>query len=113
MVAALGDAMREQSALDFGIPTTGIAEAVFARALSSSTDQRKAAAGLSAGTLAAAPTDKDTLTTIRRSYHTLKGSGRMVGLASFGEAAWAMERVLNAWLAEQKPMQPGLLHLWN
>ena len=39
-----------KSALDLGIPTTGIAEAVFARALSSSTDQRKAAAGLSAGT---------------------------------------------------------------
>ena len=49
-----------KSALDLGIPTTGIAEAVFARALSSSTEQRKAAAGLSAGTLAAAPTDKDT-----------------------------------------------------
>ena len=32
----------------------------------------------------------------------------MVGLNDFGEAAWAMEQLLNAWLAEQKPMQPPL-----
>ena len=46
-----------KSALDLGIPTTGIAEAVFARALSSSTAQREAARGLAAGHLGAAPTD--------------------------------------------------------
>lgn len=50
-------------------------------------------------------------TTLRRAFHTLKGSSRMVGLNDFGEAAWSMEQVLNAWLAEQKPMQPGLLQL--
>ncbi|MFW0796863.1 NADP-dependent phosphogluconate dehydrogenase [Gordonia sp. CPCC 205515] len=48
-----------KSALDLGIPTTGIAEAVFARALSSSTAQREAARGLAAGHLGDAPTDKD------------------------------------------------------
>ena len=47
-----------KSALDLGIPTTGIAEAVFARALSSATDQRVAARGLSSGNLGDAPTDK-------------------------------------------------------
>lgn len=47
-----------KSALDLGIPTTGIAEAVFARALSSSTDQRRAANGLAAGNLGDAPTDR-------------------------------------------------------
>jgi len=48
-----------KSALDLGIPTTGIAEAVFARALSSSTAQRKNAQGLAAGTTGAlAPEDK-------------------------------------------------------
>ncbi|EGD54512.1 NADP-dependent phosphogluconate dehydrogenase [Gordonia neofelifaecis] len=48
-----------KSALDLGIPTTGIAEAVFARALSSATDQRKSAQGLAAGTTGAqAPADK-------------------------------------------------------
>ncbi|QUD84882.1 NADP-dependent phosphogluconate dehydrogenase [Gordonia polyisoprenivorans] len=46
-----------ESALDLGIPTTGIAEAVFARALSSATDQRAAAQGLAGGTPGAAPTD--------------------------------------------------------
>ncbi|NMO00322.1 NADP-dependent phosphogluconate dehydrogenase [Gordonia sp. TBRC 11910] len=47
-----------KAALDLGIPTTGIAEAVFARALSSSTSQRTAAQGLASGTLSAAPADK-------------------------------------------------------
>ncbi|MCH5642659.1 MULTISPECIES: NADP-dependent phosphogluconate dehydrogenase [unclassified Gordonia (in: high G+C Gram-positive bacteria)] len=46
-----------KSALDLGIPTTGIAEAVFARALSSSTAQREAARGLAAGDLGGTPTD--------------------------------------------------------
>ena len=50
-------------------------------------------------------------TTLRRAFHTLKGSSRMVGLHEFGEAAWAMEQVINVWLAEQKPMQPDLLRL--
>ena len=40
----------------------------------------------------------DCLTTIRRSFHTLKGSGRMVGLKDLGEAAWAIEQTLNLWL---------------
>lgn len=43
-------------------------------------------------------------TTLRRAFHTLKGSSRMVGLDEFGEAGWAMEQMLNAWLAEQQPM---------
>ncbi|AVS73204.1 Hpt domain-containing protein, partial [Paracidovorax cattleyae] len=38
-------------------------------------------------------------------------SSRMVGLDEFGEAAWSMEQVLNAWLAEQKPIQPPMLQL--
>ncbi|MCT1353363.1 MULTISPECIES: NADP-dependent phosphogluconate dehydrogenase [unclassified Gordonia (in: high G+C Gram-positive bacteria)] len=49
-----------KSALDLGIPTTGIAEAVFARALSSATDQRVAARGLSSGNLGSAPADRET-----------------------------------------------------
>jgi len=43
-------------------------------------------------------------TTLRRAFHTLKGSARMVQLDRFGEAAWAMEQLCNAWLAEQQPM---------
>ena len=37
------------------------------------------------------PRDKEALTVIRRSFHTLKGSGRMVGLNHLGEVAWAVE----------------------
>ena len=46
-----------KAALDLGVPVTGIAEAVFARALSGSRDQRAAARGLASGTLGTAPTD--------------------------------------------------------
>jgi len=52
--------------------------------------------------------DLDHLTTLRRAFHTLKGSSRMVGLNEFGEAAWAMEQLLNALLAEQKPASEAL-----
>ncbi|AVT01685.1 Hpt domain-containing protein [Paracidovorax avenae] len=61
--------------------------------------------------LRAAPADLSAQTTLRRAFHTLKGSSRMVGLDEFGEAAWSMEQVLNAWLAEQKPIQPPMLQL--
>ena len=48
-----------KSALDLGVPVTGIAEAVFARALSGSVPQRRAAAGLTAGHLGERPTDAE------------------------------------------------------
>ena len=48
-----------KAALDLGIPVTGIGEAVFARALSSSLAQRKAARNLPSGSLANAPEDRD------------------------------------------------------
>ena len=61
--------------------------------------------------LRAAPGDLREQTALRRAFHTLKGSSRMVGLGEFGEAAWAMEQTLNAWLADEKPMQAPLLQL--
>jgi 6-phosphogluconate dehydrogenase len=48
-----------KSALDLGVPVTGIAEAVFARALSGSVPQRRAAAGMDSGHLGQRPTDAD------------------------------------------------------
>ena len=39
--------------------------------------------------------DKDALTTTRRAFHTLKGSGRMVGAEDIGETAWAIENMFN------------------
>jgi chemosensory pili system protein ChpA (sensor histidine kinase/response regulator) len=52
---------------------------------------------------------REPLVTIRRGFHTLKGSGRMVGLAELGEAAWNVERALNKWLQDNKPATPELL----
>ena len=39
----------------------------------------------------------EALSTIRRSTHTLKGSGRMVGLTDLGDAAWELEQTINLW----------------
>src|SRR2546422_455588 len=57
------------------------------------------------------PGDRDVLTTIRRGFHTLKGSGRMVGLTDLGEVAWEIEQVMNCWLERQQPASPELLEL--
>ncbi|GLQ46973.1 hypothetical protein GCM10007862_20240 [Dyella lipolytica] len=35
------------------------------------------------------------LTSIRRSFHTLKGSGRLVGASTLGEFSWRVENMLN------------------
>lgn len=40
-------------------------------------------------------TDSAALNEVRRGYHTLKGSGRTVGLTAMGEVAWAVESLLN------------------
>ncbi|MDO9436817.1 Hpt domain-containing protein [Hydrogenophaga sp.] len=61
--------------------------------------------------LQAHPIDLEHLTTLRRAYHTLKGSSRMVGLDEFGDAAWAMEQLINTVLAEQRPASSPLLKL--
>jgi chemosensory pili system protein ChpA (sensor histidine kinase/response regulator) len=39
--------------------------------------------------------DRDALVDMRRSFHTLKGSGRLVGALRIGEFAWAYESMLN------------------
>jgi len=41
------------------------------------------------------PDDMEKLITVRRSFHTLKGSGRMVGAERIGEYAWCVENLLN------------------
>ena len=55
--------------------------------------------------------NRDALTEVRRAYHTLKGSGRMVGLNAFGEAGWAVEQTLNNFMSDGKPASPALLSL--
>ncbi|AEF20309.1 Hpt domain-containing protein [Pseudomonas fulva] len=39
--------------------------------------------------------DREALTEIRRAFHTLKGSGRMVRALVIGELAWSIENLLN------------------
>ena len=57
------------------------------------------------------PGSQETLTLLRRGFHTLKGSSRMVSLDSFAEGAAAVERVMNLWLAEARSATPELLDL--
>ena len=57
------------------------------------------------------PHNVELLTTIRRAFHTLKGSGRMVGLKDVGETAWAIEQTLNQWLRQELVVDTPLFDL--
>ena len=65
----------------------------------------------SAARLKAQPDDRDALTTVRRGFHTLKGSGRMVGLTELGEIAFAVEKVHNRLLEDERPASAAVLAL--
>ncbi|MET0775727.1 MAG: Hpt domain-containing protein [Pseudomonas mandelii] len=51
------------------------------------------------------PDDKAALSELRRAFHTLKGSGRMVRALVLGELAWAVENLLNRVL--ERSVAPG------
>ena len=57
------------------------------------------------------PHNPDPLITLRRAFHTLKGSGRMVGLMDLGEVAWEIEQLMNLWLEQKRAASGGLLEL--
>ena len=57
------------------------------------------------------PDDFDTLKEIRRGFHTLKGSGRMVGANQLGELAWSIENMLNRVLDHTIAVDEGFSHL--
>ena len=57
------------------------------------------------------PADREALLTVRRQFHTLKGSGRMVGLIELGELAWGVERIHNRLLEEDRRVTPAVLAL--
>ncbi len=63
---------------------------------------------------AESPDDMETLITVRRSFHTLKGSGRMVGAERIGEYSWSIEsllnRLINRTLVRTPPMVEFILH---
>ncbi len=57
------------------------------------------------------PEDHEALTVIRRSFHTLKGSGRMVGAVAVGEFAWAFENMLNRVIDNTVPAHQAIVDL--
>ncbi len=56
-----------------------------------------------------APEDMETLITVRRSFHTLKGSGRMVGAERIGEYCWSIESLLNKLINRTLARTPPML----
>ncbi len=59
--------------------------------------------------LAGHPHDHEALRAIRRAFHTLKGSGRMVGLTELGELAYDVEKIHNRLLEGGHPATPAVL----
>ncbi|MDJ0653079.1 MAG: Hpt domain-containing protein [Xanthomonadales bacterium] len=57
------------------------------------------------------PDDQEALTTIRRTFHTLKGSGRLVGAYTIGEFSWEIENMLNRVLDQSIAAGPELVDL--
>ena len=54
------------------------------------------------------PDDQQALTNLRRSFHTLKGSGRMVGATVIGDFAWEFETLLNQVLSGVQEPDPAI-----
>ena len=57
----------------------------------------------------AQPDNMDRLRPIRRVFHTLKGSGRLVGARTLGEFAWKIEGMLNRVLDGSRPATPAVV----
>jgi chemosensory pili system protein ChpA (sensor histidine kinase/response regulator) len=57
--------------------------------------------------------DRDALTEVRRAFHTLKGSGRIVKAMDIGELSWSIENMLNRVMdntLEPNKLQIGLIY---
>lgn len=55
--------------------------------------------------------NSDALTVLRRSYHTIKGSGRLAGAKAVGEFAWAIENMLNRVIDGRLEIRPEIFEL--
>src|SRR5262245_20665428 len=55
------------------------------------------------------PLETDALAGVRRAFHTLKGSGRMVGATDIAEFAWAIENLLNKVIENTLQRSPAIL----
>jgi|GEM_PF-1234438 len=56
-------------------------------------------------------TGEDPLEVLRRSFHTLKGSSRTMGMARLGELTWAVENLLNRVLKHVFPLSLEILEV--
>ncbi len=63
----------------------------------------------SRNTLEGNTSDREALQVARRGFHTLKGSGRMVGLTDLGDLAWDIEKVHNRLLDEDRPVTQAVI----
>ncbi len=59
------------------------------------------------------PEDTDSRTEVRRAFHTLKGSGRMVKASIISELAWSVENMLNRIIDGAVPLHDGMFNLIN
>ncbi|WP_460732229.1 Hpt domain-containing protein, partial [Lysobacter tyrosinilyticus] len=59
----------------------------------------------------ATPDDAERMRPIRRVFHTLKGSGRLVGAKTLGEFSWKVENMLNRVLDGTRPASPAVVAL--
>ncbi len=55
------------------------------------------------------PKGEEPLVEIRRGFHTLKGSGRMVGAETIGNLAWAVENLLNKVIENRVTVTPTVI----
>lgn len=55
--------------------------------------------------------DAEALRELRRGFHTLKGSGRIVQATEIGELAWAVENMLNRVIDGTVPIRPEIVAL--
>ena len=58
-----------------------------------------------------APDDGERLHPIRRVFHTLKGSGRLVGAKALGEYSWKVENLLSRVLDGTRPASVAVIAL--
>ena len=54
--------------------------------------------------------DEEALAVVRRSFHTLKGSGRLLGANLIGEFSWKFENMLNRVIDNKITVSDALLH---
>jgi chemosensory pili system protein ChpA (sensor histidine kinase/response regulator) len=57
------------------------------------------------------PANLEALRELRRAFHTLKGSGRMVGALRIGEFCWSIESLLNRVLSQTLQRSPDIVDI--